>query len=120
VEDLNGNVWVNMRGGGFGYYDEAAKTIQSFLNTPDVANLHLPQFVYAIYYDPAGILWLTTNERQLVKILLQDNYFNQHLLVDKEKNRWDNEVRGIYYDKQNRLWVGAKNGKLKIFGMTGS
>lgn len=115
VEDNNSLVWVNMKGGGFGYFDEATKTLDFFLKTPDYPGYRLPNLVNAIYYDNAGILWLTTYEKELVKIILQSNDFKQKLLVEHGFSTTDNEIRGILYDKENRLWMGAKAGKLYVF-----
>jgi signal transduction histidine kinase/ligand-binding sensor domain-containing protein/DNA-binding response OmpR family regulator len=115
LEDNTGTVWVNMKGGGFGYYNPATKKLEYVLPTPDGTNYNLPPIVYAIYYDNDGILWLTTNERDLVKIVLQGNSFKQQLLAAQGSTISDNEVRGIFYDNKDRLWIGAKRGNLFIY-----
>lgn len=115
VEDNNNLVWINMKGGGFGYYNESNKSIDFVLNTPDAPDYRLPNLVNAIYYDKAGILWLTTYEKELVKVVLQSDVFKQKLLVEKSLSTTSNEVRGIMFDRQNRLWVGAKGGKLYVY-----
>jgi hypothetical protein len=46
---------------------------------------------------------------------LQSNVFEQQLLVEQPVTRSDNEIRGICYDNKNRLWLGAKNGKLNVY-----
>jgi signal transduction histidine kinase/ligand-binding sensor domain-containing protein/DNA-binding response OmpR family regulator len=114
-EDNNNTVWVNMKGGGFGYYNEATQSVDFLINTPDVANYRLPNLIYTIYYDLAGILWLTTYEKELVKITLQSNDFKQQLPALQMHSVTDNEVRGIFYDNKNRLWLGAKSGKLYVY-----
>ncbi|HEX2628554.1 MAG TPA: two-component regulator propeller domain-containing protein, partial [Chitinophagaceae bacterium] len=115
LEDNNNVVWLNLKGGGFGYYDEDTDAISNQLRTPEGNSVTLPKIVYSIYYDPAGIIWLTTNETKLVKIILQGDDFKQQLLVNPGEMRSDNEVRGIYYDNKNRLWVGAKSGRLYVY-----
>lgn len=115
LEDNNDHVWVNMKRGGFGYYNEATKTLDFVLSTPDATDYRLPNLVNAIYYDEAGILWLTTYEKELVKIILQSNDFKQKRLVEQAFSATSNEVRGILYDKQNRLWVGSKAEKLYVY-----
>jgi signal transduction histidine kinase/ligand-binding sensor domain-containing protein/AraC-like DNA-binding protein/AmiR/NasT family two-component response regulator len=114
-EDGNGLVWCLMKGGGFGYYDAASGKFDYSLSTPDAGITTLPTNVYSVYFDKTGVLWLTTNERQLIKIILQSNVFQQQLLIDHGVTKYDNEVRGIFYDKNNRLWLGAKNGKLYVY-----
>jgi len=115
IEDDNDVLWINMKGGGFGYYDTAADSIQDELLTRDAGSYKLPKFVYTIYYDKAGVLWLTTNEREVIKVVSQGNDFKQEFLVSEANSTVKNEVRGFLYDKQNRLWVGAKKGNLYIY-----
>ncbi len=70
-----------MKGGGFGYYNNATGNFDYLLNTPDAGISRLSDKIYAVYYDKAGIFWVTTNERQLIKIMLQSNVFEQKLLA---------------------------------------
>ncbi|MFL5745072.1 MAG: two-component regulator propeller domain-containing protein [Niastella sp.] len=114
-EDNNGLVWCLMKGGGFGYYNAASGKFEYTLSTPDAGITTLPANVYSVHFDKAGVLWLTTNERQLIKIILQSNVFQQQLLIEQGISKYDNEVRGIFYDKNNRLWLGAKSGKLYVY-----
>jgi signal transduction histidine kinase/ligand-binding sensor domain-containing protein/DNA-binding response OmpR family regulator len=114
-EDNNGVVWINMKGGGFGYYNEEKGAIENALNTSDGSIYQLPNVVYNYFFDEAGILWLTTDERELIKIILQGNDFKQQLLVEHGLMRTDNEARGMLYDKQNKLWIGAKSGILYVY-----
>lgn len=113
-EDNNGIVWVNMKGGGFGYYNTAKSSLDYFLNAADVPEFRLPSVVYNVYYDSAGIIWLRVRGRELVKIIFQGNEFKQQRLVDAESILADNEIRGIFYDNKNKLWLGAKSGKLYV------
>jgi hypothetical protein len=96
LEDNNNIVWVNMKGGGFGYYNEAKASLDYFLNTADATNYHLPNLVNTIYYDKAGILWLSTYEKELIKIIIQGDDFKQHLLVKQDASPSDNDIRGIF------------------------
>jgi signal transduction histidine kinase/ligand-binding sensor domain-containing protein/CheY-like chemotaxis protein/AraC-like DNA-binding protein len=114
-EDNNGLIWVHMKGGGFGYYNEAEQSFNYGLLTPDAGSASLPATNYEVNYDTAGVFWLTTNERQLIRVMLQSNVFEQQLLVEQPVSKYDNEIRGIYYDNKNRLWLGAKNGKLYLY-----
>jgi signal transduction histidine kinase/DNA-binding response OmpR family regulator/streptogramin lyase len=114
-EDNSGTVWVNMKDGGFGYFNPITKKIEYVLATPDGANYNFPPIVFGTYYDSNGILWLVTNERDLVKIVLQENNFRQLLLATQGAAPSDNDIRGIFYDRQNRLWLGAKRSNLFIY-----
>jgi signal transduction histidine kinase/ligand-binding sensor domain-containing protein/DNA-binding response OmpR family regulator len=114
-EDYKGTVWVSMKGRGFGYYNPATGSIENVLSTPEGARYQLPANITAHYYDSAGILWLTTKEGGLIKIVIQDNDFEQQVLVDQESARSGNEVRVMYNDQQGRLWLGTKMSELAVF-----
>lgn len=114
-EDNNGLVWVFMKGGGFGYYNNATGNFEYLLNTPDAGISRLSGNIYSVFYDKAGVFWVTTNDRQLIKIILQSNVFEQQLLKEQTVSKFDNEVRGIFYDNKGRLWLGIKNGKLYVY-----
>ncbi|HEX6427331.1 MAG TPA: two-component regulator propeller domain-containing protein, partial [Niastella sp.] len=114
-EDNQNRVWVNLKDGGFGYYDPVTNNVEYFYNEPDAPNRQLSNIVYSWYYDPAGLLWLRTDERGVEKITFQRNPFDQRLLVNTATFQSDNEVRGLFEDRKKRLWVGSKAGKLYIF-----
>src|SRR5688572_22315919 len=65
--------------------------------------------------DPAGILWLSTDEGGLEKIIFQPNDFRQTRPVANTYLKADNDVRGIYSDSKDRLWIGTKGRKLFVF-----
>lgn len=113
MEDYKGTVWVSMKGKGFAYFKPTGTTLEYVLPTPDGSNYQLPANVTGHYYDKAGILWLTTREGKLVKVVIQDNDFEQQYLADQGPS--GNEVRGMSYDRQGRLWVGLKTGKLTVY-----
>lgn len=115
LEDYKGTVWVSMKGRGFGYFNPTGKSLEYVLTTPEGANYSLPANITGHYYDNAGILWLTTREGSLVKIVIQDNDFGQQNLVDQESAKSGNEVRVMYNDHQGRLWIGTKLSGLTVF-----
>lgn len=114
LEDGEGAVWVNMKGGGLAHCKPAGKTLEYTVATADGAGYQLPDNVTDRYYDKAGILWLTTNQGGIVKIVTQHNHFQQQLLVNENIAGADNEVRGMLCDSHNRLWMGMKRGSLVV------
>jgi len=115
LEDNFDRIWVKLKGGGFGYYNQKANTFEYFFNKPGDENQKFSNTVSSIYFDPAGILWLSTNDGGINKIILQKNSFEQKLLVPDTKNRLENEIRAIYTDKAKRFWIASKAGKLKVY-----
>ncbi|HWB92294.1 MAG TPA: two-component regulator propeller domain-containing protein [Puia sp.] len=113
-EDNKGIVWAVLKNFGFGYYDHSAHSFEYFYDGPDPATHRFSNMVTCLYYDKSGILWLSSDMLGINKIIFPDNHFDQHLLVNNTTLRTDNEVRGIYTDRQNRLWIGTKMGKLYV------
>lgn len=114
-EDINGILWLSLKGVGFGYYNAAADKVEYFHNRPGSEKQQFSNIITALYSDPAGILWLGTNDGGINKITFPDNSFNQKLLVENSKNKSENAVRALYEDKIGRLWLGTRAGRLYVF-----
>ncbi|SIT22264.1 Two component regulator propeller [Filimonas lacunae] len=114
LEDPAGAVWVNMKGGGLAHINPASKTPEYTVTTSDGTSYPLPDNVTDHYYDKAGILWLTTNQGGVVKIVTQNNHFQQLLFTNPEHPNIAHEVRGMFCDTHNRLWLGMKRGNLVV------
>ncbi len=112
-------LWVSMKGGGFGMYNPATEAIDYFYDQPGSDSRQFSNLVTCKYLDPAGVLWLSTNDRGLNKVIFQRDDFNLKFLVKNTLNRSDNEVRGVFSDRQNRLWVASKSGALYIYDTGG-
>ncbi|SDP12491.1 Two component regulator propeller [Mucilaginibacter sp. OK268] len=115
IEDKNGVVWCVLRDGGFGYYDNVSKQFNYFYNEPGSNNRRFSNLVTTVYYDPAGIFWLHTDEHGIEKIIFPPSVFQTSLLNEHADFQSDNEVRGICADRQNRLWFGLKNGQVLVY-----
>ena len=113
-EDNTGMVWICMKGGGFGYYNQRTQAVDYFYNEPGSPTRQFSNLITCKYFDPAGVLWLSANDRGLNKVVFQRNDFNHKLLVESTLNKSDNEVRSVFHDHKNRLWLAAKVGKLYI------
>jgi signal transduction histidine kinase/ligand-binding sensor domain-containing protein/DNA-binding response OmpR family regulator len=114
LEDNQNRVWVSLKGGGFGYYDSVTDKVEYFYNEPGAPNHLFSNNVGVWYYDPAGLLWIRTDERGVEKITFQQNAFDQQLLENPGAFQSDNEVRGVWEDRKKRLWIGAKGAKLYV------
>jgi signal transduction histidine kinase/ligand-binding sensor domain-containing protein/CheY-like chemotaxis protein/AraC-like DNA-binding protein len=114
-EDNKGIVWVALKDGGFGYYDKGADNLAYFFNDPSLPNRILSNIVHCINYDADGIVWLSTDLGGIEKVIFQPNNFNRQLLIDPGAFKSDNDVRGLLCDRKNRLWIGAKSGRLYVY-----
>ncbi|MBC7888484.1 MAG: response regulator [Ferruginibacter sp.] len=111
-EDNQNRVWVSMTGGGFGYYNPAKDAVEYFYNKPGSADRRFSNIVGVRYFDPAGILWFTSSDRGIEKIIFQQKDLDPELMVQVTSNKTDNDVRGIYNDRKNRIWLASKSGKV--------
>lgn len=119
TQDNRGVLWVCMKGGGFGYYNATNDSVEYFYDKPGSETRQFSNLVTCKYFDPAGVLWLSTNDRGLNKIIFQRDDFNQKLVVEKTINKSDNDIRSIFNDHKNRLWLGTKSGKLYVYDNKG-
>ncbi|WP_025146527.1 hybrid sensor histidine kinase/response regulator transcription factor [Pedobacter jeongneungensis] len=111
-EDAQGLVWVSMRQGGFGYYDEHNEKIAYFYNEPGREKSLFSNVTILSYLDPLGNLWIHTDDKGLNKIMFSGANFHVRRVVETTDNRSDNEIRGIFNDSKNRLWLASKSGKV--------
>ncbi|MBK0370205.1 hybrid sensor histidine kinase/response regulator transcription factor [Flavobacterium agrisoli] len=114
-EDNFNRVWIKLKGGGFGFYNPKTNTVDYFLNKPGTENQQFSNIVSCNYFDSNGILWLSTNDRGINKIIFQNPIFKQNFVQSNTNNKSENEIRALYTDKLNRLWVANKAGKLSVF-----
>lgn len=113
-EDVNGTLWARLKGGGFGYYNHLTDQLDYFYDEPGTANKQFSNIVTALYPDKTGILWLSTVDAGLVKIISPRNNFNHKLPVENAVNNPENEVRALFEDSKKRIWVGTKAGHLSV------
>ncbi|WP_316739149.1 two-component regulator propeller domain-containing protein [Pedobacter aquatilis] len=113
-EDPYGLVWVSMRSGGFGYFDEPNNKIAYFYNEPGGSNTFFSNLTILSYLDPLGNLWIHADDKGLNKIIFARNKFDTKTLVQNTINRSQNEIRGIFNDNRNRLWLASKAGELYV------
>lgn len=108
-EDKYDLLWISMRNGGFGYYDKQKDEIEYFYDKPGSADYRFSNVIVCSYYDPSGILWINAEDKGLNKIVFLSNNFTKKFLVKNSLLRSDNEIRGMAYDAQGRLWLANKS-----------
>lgn len=114
-EDENGLVWSCMKGGGFGYFDEQENQMKYFHNGPSVADHQFSNMVTASYYDPLGVLWLSTETRGIEKVTFLKNDFKVKKILEGSIRKADNETRAFFNDSKGRFWLATKASKLYCF-----
>lgn len=114
LQDDLGRIWVNMKGGGFGYFDERKMVISGdYLAEGESVKGVFPDMVNHCLYDRFGVIWLATH-KGLVKIIPLNSDFDSQTVTDNS-NRLANYVRGIASDQYGRTWMGTKNGQVFLY-----
>ena len=107
-EDNYGEIWVLLREGLFCKYNAEKQQLEIayYYNSDGEQNYYAISGRY--YVDTHNNLWVKTREG-----------FDQILFTSKTYERIvthpNTEVRGMFQDKYNRLWLGEKNGKIELY-----
>ncbi|MDL2304390.1 response regulator [Bacteroides sp. OttesenSCG-928-D19] len=119
-EDANGYTWVHPYGGGFSFFDRKKNKLIPFFNDPTSGNWHFSNKIHSAYSDTQGNLWMCTHSKGLEKISFHDSPFKMKALIDVSTHEsLSNEVRALYEDADQHLWVGLKDGYLRIYDHAG-
>lgn len=113
-EDINNRVWISIRGGGFGYFDERSQKINFSMGDIGSQTAILPQYNYLFFYDNTGAVWFTSEEKGFVQLIFSNVAFQHHELFVDKHHVLNDEVRSLMFDTKERLWVGTKAGNLYI------
>mgnify|MGYP000175782021 CR=1 FL=1 len=74
-----------------------------------------PNKIHSAFSDRQGNLWMCTHSKGLEKITFQPSLFS---MITPEPHRYEslsNEVRALCEDARHNLWVGLKDGKLRVY-----
>lgn len=113
-EDINNRVWISIRGGGFGYFDENAQELKFSMSDIGSKTTVLPQYNYLFFYDHSGAVWFTSEEKGFTKLVFSDVAFHHYDLFIDSQRALNDEVRSLMLDASAKLWVGTKAGNLHI------
>jgi signal transduction histidine kinase/ligand-binding sensor domain-containing protein/DNA-binding response OmpR family regulator len=114
-EDVNGYLWINLKGGGFCYYNREKDEVEYFYNEPGLPDRRFSNLVTFALSDSYGNLWLSTHSRGIEKVCFIKDQFHLHQLSPGSQVLSANEVRAIFEDRDEFLWVSTKEGKLYCY-----
>ncbi|MDM1292704.1 response regulator [Sphingobacterium sp. N143] len=114
-EDAEHRVWINMRGGGFGFFDEQQAVINFSFKAINGKRIDFPRFVHDIVYDPAGVIWFAVEGEGMGAVVFENHGMSFQSFANEQGETTDPEVRSLLFDRQGRLWVGKKFGSIAVF-----
>ena len=115
IEDKFGETWVHPRMGGFSKYNRGLNKLEYFYNDPDSKDHKFSNMMHSAYSDREGNLWLCTYSHGIEKAVFSKSPFDFYKPSSGETNSASNEVRSLFQDNDNWLWVGTKNGTVHFY-----
>jgi signal transduction histidine kinase/DNA-binding response OmpR family regulator/ligand-binding sensor domain-containing protein len=116
-EDSRDILWIQPYFGTFSYYNRTTSKLDRFHSAyhQDMNVL----FSYGVNHamaDQQGILWLSTNRGNgFYRCTLLPVYFEHHLLQGQTIYSLSNEVRALFEDDRQRLWVASKDRQVHVY-----
>ncbi|MGJ1194120.1 two-component regulator propeller domain-containing protein [Sphingobacterium siyangense] len=114
-EDASQRVWISMRGGGFGFFDEQNAQLSFSFKSINGQQIDFPRFVHDILYDPAGVIWFAVEGEGMARIVFYNKGVSFQPFGNEEVKATDPEVRSLLFDQLGRFWVGKKLGRISVF-----
>lgn len=115
VEDKFDNLWVLTKSGGFFYYNRAADRLDPFYNDPSSKDRKFSNLIHTAMTDREGNLWLSTYSQGIDKVVFRHSQFSFMRPFDLPAYSIRNEVRSVFRDSRNRLWVGSRKGYVYLY-----
>ncbi len=116
-EDERDILWIQPFLGSFAHYDRKKNKLVKFASdTHSDMNALFSYGLNHIFPDTQGIFWMSTNRGNgIYKCMFLPQYFEHYLFLNNSLFNIANEVRNVFQDKEKRIWVATKDGKLHIF-----
>ncbi|MEL5893812.1 two-component regulator propeller domain-containing protein [Bacteroides sp. GD17] len=114
-EDIYGTVWVHPYGGGFSYFDREHNSLHPFYNSLASGDWRFSNKIHTAFSDRQGNLWMCTHSKGLEKVTFRPSQFKIITPMPHHYESLSNEVRGLCEDHEHNLWVGLKDGKLRVY-----
>lgn len=114
-EDKDDRLWVHPRGGGFSMYNAEKDNLEPFYNEPSSPSWRFSNMMHAGFSDNQGNLWLSTRSHGLEKIIFSSDVFKTTIVDNDIHSTINNDIRSIFEDSNQNIWVSTKGGKVYIY-----
>ncbi len=114
-EDVNGYLWVHPYGGGFSFYDRKEQRLVSFYDELGSDDWRFSNKIHSTFSDKQGNLWICTHSKGLEKVTFRSVQFSMLTPEEHSYESLSNEVRALCEDKHKNIWVGLKDGRLRVY-----
>lgn len=118
TEDKFNNLWMLPHRGGFYKYNFEAKRLDPITERGDDEK-SITNLAHSAIADRQGNLWMSTYLEGVDKIVFRHSPFTFVRPVESKAYMSRNEIRSVYQDRRNRLWVGSKKGAVYMYDTSG-
>ena len=91
------------------------KAIVYIYNSLSGSDWRFSNKIHAAFSDRQGDLWMCTHSKGLEKVTFRPSQFRVMTPMPHDYESLSNEVRALCEDMDQNLWVGLKDGKLRVY-----
>jgi signal transduction histidine kinase/CheY-like chemotaxis protein/ligand-binding sensor domain-containing protein/AraC-like DNA-binding protein len=118
AEDAFNNLWMLPHRGGFYKYNALKRQLEPIAERGDDEK-SITNLAHSAIADRQGNLWMSTYLEGVDKIVFRHSPFTFVRPVESKAYTARNEIRSVYQDRRNRLWVGSKKGAVYMYDASG-
>jgi len=120
LDDGNNRVYVHSRFGEFYVYDVNQQLFKEFQELVGIKQYQPYANLLDALLDNNGNLWLSTSDPRLEKCVFETTPFNFKQQPSLIPSKEGSEVRTLFEDRKQRVWVCDKEGKIHLFQKNGT
>jgi PAS domain S-box-containing protein len=113
-QDARGYLWLSGWEGGLDRFDERTGQFKHYRHNPDDPNSLITNYVFRIYGDRSGQLWVGQNDG-VSRLDPLTEQFTNYRPDPKKPTSHGNWALAIYQDRSGTLWFGRGGGVLNRF-----
>lgn len=113
-EDVNNYLLFHSSGNILNYYDKGKDELKPFIlsENPEIISFNEPTNVYL---DRQKNMWLGKLNRGIIKVSFKKNLFKLTSPNSDDIYSPENELRTVFEDKNNNLWVSSQEGTIQLY-----
>ena len=116
VMEHDGQPWIKMNNYGFGYYDRDNDSIVPLSNVKEQTGSRFMNGVACFEVDSTGVVWLSTIMRGLERVTVVTPKLDVIVPPARSDDMLSaSEVRAIFRDSRDDVWVATKSSELYIY-----
>lgn len=107
-------IWVGTMGDGLKILDEHYNLLNSFTNKPNVHSSLSNDYIWSIYKDRTGNVWIGTAWKGVNKVTKNPRIFKHYQKLSRNNSLINNNVWSFAQDDYGNIWIGTQEG-ISIF-----